>query len=80
MDEMQHAVVRSPEADLLQHGIRFACEISVGKEQKLDDRDKVSVGPRFPGKFGSGCFDWACARAERRCGYVSHVDLFEADC
>jgi hypothetical protein len=74
-------MVRTSKADLLQHGIGLAREIAVGKEQELDDRDQVCAGLSSSFRIGCGGFGSAGAtRAERRCGYVSHVDLFEADC
>ena len=37
VDEMQHAVVGAPEAELRQHVVGIADEVAIGEEQELDD-------------------------------------------
>ena len=36
IDEMQHAVVRAPEAEFREHVVGIAGEIAIGEEQQLD--------------------------------------------
>src|SRR5262249_12309934 len=73
VDEMQHAMVRTPKAQLQQHFVWVTDEVAVGEEQKLDD---VPDG-----------LDWLASRwsaiSQTSAGnrglvhiYVSHVDIF----
>src|SRR6185369_13201633 len=75
IDEMQHAVVRPPEAEFLQDVIRIRDKVPVGKEQKLDQiPDRLALGR--PRNIRGG----RRARAGLRKNYVSHVDIFLSVC
>src|SRR5262249_24403646 len=73
VDEMQHAVVRAAEPELGQHLVGVADEISVGKEQKLN---------QVPRRLGAlvGNVRLGRGRPEGRHIYVSHIDIFRFDC
>src|SRR5436190_20837945 len=58
VDEMQHPMVRAPEAQLRQHVVGIADEVPIGEEQKLDEipyRFVVAAGSLGVGKRASGC-------------------------
>ena len=44
IDEVQHAVMRTPQAELGEHGIGLAGEVAVGEEQQLDAGDELRIG------------------------------------
>ena len=44
VDEMQHAVMRPAEAEILQDGIGVAGEIAIGEEQQLGEFEQLGLG------------------------------------
>src|SRR3974390_1320203 len=74
VDKMQHPVMSTAEAELGQHLVRIADEVTIGKEQEFDDvpdrlrrrgRGGLALGNNVPRRYhlGTGI-------------YVSHVDIF----
>jgi len=58
VDEMQHPMVRAPEAQLRQHVVGVADEVAVGEEQQLDDVPDGLIAATRPlgaGKRPIGC-------------------------
>src|SRR6185437_5098629 len=69
IDEMQHAMVGTAEAELRQHLVGIADEVAIGEEQQLDQ-----VPDRLSRRLGVGL-----GRGRPPGGiqiYVSHVDIF----
>ena len=44
IDEMQHAVMRAAEAEILQDGVGVAGEIAIGEEQQLGEFEQLRLG------------------------------------
>ena len=43
IDEMQHAVMRAAEAEILQDGVGVAGEIAIGEEQELGEFEQLRL-------------------------------------
>ncbi len=69
--EMQHPVVRAPEAELAEDLVRVGHEIAVGKEHQLDERNRFLIAQHFA--TGLPLRLWACSLGRN---YVSHIDIF----
>ena len=83
VDEMQHAVVRPAEAEVLQEPVGVADEVAIGEEEQLDQID--TSGARRESGAGSG----ARGRRWPRLPFIGPVrslvmsaivDIFQADC
>ena len=79
VDEVQHAVMRAPEAELGQDGVGLAREVAIGEEQQLDEGDEMGVGARR-GRSARPLVNRRPMPAQELGIYVSHVDLFDPDC
>ena len=61
-DEMQHPVMRAPEAELGQRLVGVADEVPVGEEQQLDQVEDRLAG--LPGRSGVGRIDAVADRGD----------------
>src|SRR6185312_6780049 len=79
VDEMQHAMVCAPEAELVQKLIGVADEVAVRKEQKLDE---IPIGlARVGAADRRGGGPVLARRCQTDVGhYVSTIDIFRFGC
>ncbi len=82
VDEMQHPMMGAAEAVLGQNLVGFAREIAIGEKQQLRASDKLipALGVLLRPAYAPLGRAWNTAAAGPISRYVSHVDLFAADC
>ena len=74
IDEMENAMMRSPEAVCRQHGVSLSSEVPVGKKQQLHQADRGFIDPY---RASAVVFAHTLRPSQVGCFriYVSHVDL-----
>ena len=82
VDEVQHAVMRPPEAVVGEDPVGVADEVAIGEEQQLDEVVGRLLGERRAGALPRRMRRRACGSGTSSASaiYVSHVDIFQADC
>ena len=82
MHEVQDPVVGAPESVLGQHRVRVTREVAIGEKEQLDIRyEVIALRALVSRPLGAGVGGKrSAATAKRLSSYVSHVDIFAADC
>jgi hypothetical protein len=79
VDEVQHAMMGTPQAQLDERRIGLTREVAIGEEQQLDESDEMGIGSGR-GRSARALVNRRPMPAQELGSYVSHVDLFDPDC